>query len=249
MFAFTKLVRPFLLPPGIFVVALLLSALWFFLSKNWKAAIVNLLMGSLMWVLSLAPVGDAILSSLEYDYTIPAQIQGDVIIVLGNGVYDEVPDLSGIGIPTEEAVGRLTTAARLYRELKIPVIVSGGKVFGHRAAEAPILRRFLVELGVPPGQVTMEIKSRTTFENAKYTREICEELEFRNPVLVTSAYHMPRAVWSFKKNGMNVTPLPTNFKTWQNRDYGGRGFLPRSFRAVYLGMKEYLGIWFYKLAY
>lgn len=251
MFALKKILTAFLLPPGIFIVILLFSGLWFLFKKNWKAGIINCLTGIFIWLFSISPVADAMLGGLESDFKIPENPHGDVIILLGGGVYDKVPDLSGVGAPTEEMIGRLVTAVRLQKRLNVPVIVSGGAVFKGRKAEAPIAKRFIVDLGVPANRVIIEDKSRDTIENAKYTVEICKKFGYKKPLLVTSASHMRRAVMSFEKVNMDVIPFPSNFKTWKDKKYIWRDYLPYAYdlKMTYSAMHEYLGSLVYKIAY
>ncbi|WP_333654286.1 YdcF family protein [Dissulfurispira sp.] len=248
MFALKKILTAFLLPPGIFIVLLLFSGLWFLFKKNWKAGIINCFLGISMWAFSISPVEDAMLRGLESDFRIPENPHGDVIILLGGGVYDNAPDLSGIGAPLEDMLGRIITAVRLQKRLNVPVIVSGGAVFKGRKAEAPIVRRFLIDLGVPDKKVIIEDKSRDTIENAKYTAAICRKLGYNKPILVTSASHMRRSVMSFEKVGMKIMPFPANFKTWKNKKYGWEDCLPGSGKTRG-AMKEYIGLLFYKFAY
>ncbi|HCZ11822.1 MAG TPA: YdcF family protein [Nitrospiraceae bacterium] len=208
---------------------------------------VNLSIGIFMWLLSISPVADAMLRGLESDFKIPENPRGDVIILLGGGVYDKVPDLSGIGAPSEEMIARLVTAVRLQKRLNVPVIISGGAVFKGRQAEAPIVKRFLVDLGIHSGKIIIEDKSRDTIENAKYTKAICEKNGFKKPILVTSAMHMRRSVMSYEKTGIKVVPVPSSFRTWV-RKYGWEDYLPGSGNAT-AAIKEYAGFIFYKFAY
>jgi uncharacterized SAM-binding protein YcdF (DUF218 family) len=246
MFILKKILTAFFLPPGILVSLMLLSGIWFLFKKNWKPGIINSLIGIFMWSLLISPVADALNRGLEADFKIPENPQGDVIILLGGGVYDKVPDLSGVGAPTEEMIGRLVTAVRLQKKLNVPIIVSGGAVC--RKAEAPIAKRFIVDLGVPANKVIIEDKSRDTIENAKYANEICKKIGYRKPILVTSAYHMKRSVMSFEKAGMKVVPFPANFKTWKDKKYGWEDYMPGSGNAMGV-IKEYVGFIFYKIAY
>lgn len=202
-----------------------------------------------MWLFSLSPVSDIMLGGLESDFKIPGNPSGDVIILLGSGVYDEAPDLSGIGAPSVEMSGRIITAVRLQKKLDIPIVVSGGIVFDGRKAEAVIVRRFLIDLGLPSDKIIMEDKSRDTIENAKYTLEICRKLNFKKPILVTSAFHMKRAIMSFRKIGVEVLPVPSNFRTWKNKRYGWESYLPGNFDIANTAIHEYLGLIFYRFAY
>ncbi|MBI3592025.1 MAG: YdcF family protein [Nitrospirae bacterium] len=249
MFILKKIVSPFLLPPGIFIVLLIASGVWFLYKKRWSAGIVNCVIGSLIWAVSIAPVSDTLLRGLEGDFKIPQNPKGDIIILLGGGVYDGVADMSGTGSPSEDMLGRIVTAVRLQKNLDIPVIISGGSVYKGKEAEAPIVKRFLTDLGVPENKVIMEDKSRDTIENARYTKEICFKAGFKRPILVTSAYHMKRSLASFEKAGMDVTAFPAQFKTRENKKYGWEDYLPGGLGSTSVAMHEYLGLLFYKFAY
>jgi uncharacterized SAM-binding protein YcdF (DUF218 family) len=148
-------------------------------------------------------------------------------------------------------IGRIVTAVRLQKNLNIPIIVSGGKASKNRSSAALIAKRFLIDLGVQEGQIVIEEKSRDTYENAKYIREICLKNGYKNPILITSASHMKRSLLSFKKVGTDVTPYPANFKTKSINEYRWHNYLPRSssLGKTSIAFHEYLGIFFYKHAY
>lgn len=249
MFILKKLLTPFFLPPGIFVIILIFTGIWFLYKRYRVAGITNIFIGIFMWSISIAPLSDAIIKGLEYEIKMPENPQGDAIILLGGGVYDEVTDLSGIGAPSEEMMARLVTAVRLQKKLNIPVIISGGAVFKNRATEAPIVKRFLVDLEIPDSKIMVEDRSRDTIENARHIKEICMKMGFKKPLLVTSAMHMKRSILSFKKAGMDVVPVPANFKTWEGKRYGWHDYLPLDMKKAHIAIHEYLGLLFYKFAY
>lgn len=247
MFLLKKALTPFLLPPGIFILLLFFSGGWFLFKKKIKAGVFNFVIGSLMWLLAITPVSNAMLRGLESGFEIPTHLYGDVIILLGGGVYDKVPDFSGTGAPSSDAFARVVTAARLQKRLNVPVIVSGGQVYRHIAPEAIIIRRFLIDLGVPAKKIIVEDKSRDTLENAKYSNEICKELGYHKPILLTSAYHLKRSILSFKKIGKQVIPFPAVFYSWDFRQYFWMDYLPGSFRYTRMAIKEYFGLIYTKL--
>lgn len=249
IFIFKKALTPFFLPPGIFVSLLLLSGYVFFRRKKRKAARIHIILGLVLWFFTIAPVSDSLLSSLESGIKIPDNPKGDIIILLGGGVYEGADDLTGIGAPSEEMLTRIITAVRLQKKLDIPIIVSGGSVFTGKKAEAPIVKRFLIDLGVPDNMVIVEDKSRDTIENAKYSLELCKRFDYKDPVLVTSAFHMKRSVMSFAKVGLKVMPVPTGFKTWPDKKYVWEDYLPHRIEGMFLGMREYMGLFFYKILY
>jgi len=250
MFMFKKIVTPFLLPPGIFIVVLLLAGIWaIFKRKSWKLGVLNVLIAVSGWLLSISPVTDGMLRGLESGFKIPANLQGDVIILLGGGANDNAPDFSGKGAPSDEMMSRIVTAVRIQKKLDVPIIVSGGSVFEGVKSEAPIDGRFLKDLGVPQDKIILEDKSRDTIENAKFTRDICEKHKFANPILVTSAYHMRRSMLSFQKVDMKATPFPEGFKTLTGRRYKWFDYLPGDFNSARAAFHEYAGLLFYKIAY
>lgn len=249
MFVLKKFLAPFFLPPGIFIVVLICSGLWFLYRKNRKAAMLNLAIGIALWLFAIEPVSGALMSGLESQYQIPTAPHGDVIILLGGGVYDGATDFSGVGAPSEDTLARIVTTVRLQKKLNLPVIISGGAVFPGRASEALIDKRLLTDLGVSVNKILVEEKSRDTFENARYTKELCEQYHFKKPLLVTSAYHMERAVRSFRKFGLDITPFPANFHTWKEKKYAWNDYLPGDMKDTYTSLREYLGLLFYKLSY
>ncbi|MDA8175237.1 MAG: hypothetical protein M0018_11750, partial [Nitrospiraceae bacterium] len=136
LFVIKKAIEPFLVPPGIFVVILIISGL--LISKKTKAGVFNIFIGLLIWAMSITPVSDALMRGLEKGLAIPAQPHGDVIIVLGAG-------MAGNG-PSEDTKTRLLAAVKLYRLIRTPIIVSAGAGRGIMA-EAPADARELMALG------------------------------------------------------------------------------------------------------
>jgi uncharacterized SAM-binding protein YcdF (DUF218 family) len=252
MFFLKKLITPFIIPPGFFVSVLLISgALLFFRRRRRGTGIFSLGIGLLLWIFCSAPFSNFLMGGLESDYHLPHNVQGDVIILLGGGIIDNVPDLSGIGVPTDRMLGRIVTAVRLQKKLNLPIIVSGGKVYQSKRSEAPIVRRFLIDLGVEKEQIIIEENSRDTYENAKYTKELCLQNNYKNPILITSAYHMKRSLLSFKKVGLNARPYPANFKSKRIGHLRWHHYLPQlgSLTTTADALHEYLGLIFYKLVY
>jgi uncharacterized SAM-binding protein YcdF (DUF218 family) len=253
MYIFKSAVTPFILPPGLFISILIITAVWSLYKKKWKSCFVTLLFGGFMWALSISPVSDAMIRNLESEYGIPKNVKGDVIILLGRSVADKAPDLTGPGAPSGSYLTRIVTAVRLQKRLDIPVIVSGAEGLEDNAEDKAIkdhiVKRFLIDLGVPAKKIIVEDKSRDTFENAKFTKEICDRSRFKTPVLVTSAYHLKRAVMTFDKAGLKVLPFPAGFESWEGKEYKWQSYLPGDFSTASIAIKEYLGLVFYKFAY
>ncbi len=250
MFILKKGISAFLLPPGIEILGLFAAALWLAVQKRRLAAALFAIMAAFLWLTSIAPVTDRLTATLESGLSIPTPLRGDVIILLGGGSFEGARDLSGSGSPSDESLARIVTAVRAQRILHVPVIVSGGRVFANRTPEAHLMKRFLCDLGVPPEKVIVEERSRDTNENAIYSAQICARHGFRKALLVTSAYHMRRALFVFARQHLKVVPLPVNLVPRQSRKYIWIDYLP-SFAEQYrccIAFHEYLGLLYYRLA-
>ena len=235
MFALKKAISPFLVPPGIFIVILAFSGLYMW-RRSRKAAIINLAIAVFIWALAIRPVSNRLMRGLEAGLS--SRPQGDVIVMLGGGLRD--------GLPTGDTLARIVAAARLYQIIHAPVIISGGPVFGWRRPEAVVDVRFLEREGVPPGKIISEEKSRDTLQNAEYSAQICERYHFKRPVVVTSAYHMKRALLCFGHFGMRAAAFPA----WPaKKAYHWTGYLPKSFRYSRTALHEYLGIVYLKILF
>lgn len=249
MFILKKCLSAALLPPGMFIMILVIAAWWLRRQRRSLAACNCLLLALLIWLLSTYMTANALSSRLEHGLTIPARPRGDVIVLLGGGVNDRVPDLTGSGAPSEGMMPRMVTAIRLQRQLDVPILVSGGTVYAGRSAEAPVVRRFLLDLGVPPQKILIEDKSRDTVENARFSRAILQQHRFRQPLLVTSAFHMRRSQEAFRREGIATTPIPANFITAPGRTTIWADLLPEAgaLHTSATALREYLGLLFYRL--
>lgn len=146
---------------------------------------------------------------------------------------------------------RLVEISILYKAKKIKkIIISGGAVYKDRPKEADFLYKELLLLGIPAGGLTIENRSRTTFENAMYTKKIIDSLGFRPPfVLVTSALHVPRAEMVFRKAGLPVIAFPSDFRVI-NKKFDFADYIIPKINIINdwtFFMKEIIGIAGYKL--
>lgn len=113
MFLLKKLITPFMLPPGLFVSLLLLTAFWALRRKKHWTAVLAGGMGAAIWLLSVGPTADYLMGTLESGITVPADPQGDAIIMLGGGVHARAPDLcGGTGAPSRNTLERLVAGCR-----------------------------------------------------------------------------------------------------------------------------------------
>lgn len=207
-----------ILPPGIFIVlALALAVKLFRISRKLSAAV---FVGTLVfYLLCTGFVAERFMGWLEEMHTPPAQVESsgaDVIILLGGGAISQVPDVDGVGALCASPANRLLTAVRLQKMLNVPILISGGQVYSDSGAEAEISARVLKSLGVPEDKIITETKSVNTSQNARYCVPILREKNFTKPLLVTSAFHMNRAMLNFNLRRVNPIAYPTDFTVAHN---------------------------------
>ncbi len=252
LFFLKKVIAPFILPPGCFIVLLLALSGWAAHRKQRAFSLFTMAIGALLWILSIGPTADMLNRGLEADYTPDVAVHADVILMLGGDLYSGSPDFSGTGAPGPITMERLVTAARLHRKYRIPIVISGGKVFRSASQSiAGVTKRVLVDLGIPADAIILEENSRDTYENAVYSKRICETNGFKHPLLLTSGGHLKRALLSFHKIDFDVTPYPCGLTTWPGKPLHPHRFLPSAgaLRATALALHEWIGLAYYGLVY
>jgi uncharacterized SAM-binding protein YcdF (DUF218 family) len=139
----------------------------------------------------------------------------DGIIVLG-GAMDELVSAARGASVLNDSGSRMTEAVALaFRFPKAKLIFTGGsgELLPHDVTEADIARQLFISLGVAPERLTMEDRSRNTYENAIFTRELIHPKPTERFLLVTSGFHTPRSMGIFRRAGFNVTPWPADYTT------------------------------------
>ena len=140
---------------------------------------------------------------------------------------------------------RIRLAARLFQAQLAPrIVLTGARVAGELPgpqADAESMRSYLLALGIPKHAITLEPSAQTTSENAAYASLLlrCDE----RIAVVTSAFHMPRALREFTALGLAAYPFPSGFVTGDPTLRGVGYWLPniRASRASTMYIREYLG--------
>jgi len=251
MFVVAKLLA-FLTQPLAWVAVLL--ALGLLLRQRWPRA-GSAVLGSALAVLLLQgwePLPDALLRRLEAQHPAPAQIdlpRYAGVIVLG-GALESSYVWEGHAQPAlNDAAERMTAALPLLQrqpQLKLLFTGGSGELLTQGLSEAERARRFYADMGVAPQRLRFESASRTTYENAVLSATLSGVDRTQPWLLLTSAWHMPRALATFEKAGWNVTPWPTDYRTgratpWSQYSLaGGAG-------KWHTALHEYLGLLAYRL--
>ena len=142
--------------------------------------------------------------------------------------------------------GRLTAAVALVlRYPQARLIFTGGPsdIWSLGRDEAEDVRSLWLSLGVPDSRMTFENRSRNTFENAIYTRDLAAPKPGEVWLLVTSAAHMPRSAGIFRRAGFAVTPYPVDYQTFgDGRDWQFSLNGLRSLDRLEIALHEWFGL-------
>jgi uncharacterized SAM-binding protein YcdF (DUF218 family) len=186
---------------------------WTFLGRFF-AAVLLLYGGAIV----LTPLPELAVRGLENRFPVPRAAAEDIagIILLGGATGDGAVAAARGQPVLNGAAERLTTAMGLHRAMPgKPFIVSGfsGRLNPRGWNEAEITSHLFEQQGLDPARVRFEAESRNTAENARFTAAMVGAGEAGPWLLVTSAWHMPRAVASFRAAGLEVLPYPVDFRT------------------------------------
>jgi uncharacterized SAM-binding protein YcdF (DUF218 family) len=204
-------------------------------------------------VASLLPLSKALILPLEERFAShqPSLPHDSItgIIILG-GFEDGWVTRGRGGLAVNEAAERLTEGLRVARALpNTKVVFTGGRgtLFGGEGVGASV-RKYLIDAGVAPERILIENLSGETYENAVFSRDLLTPKAADHWLLVTSAYHMPRAFGTFRQAECNVIPFPVDFRTRNVGDV----LIPFSsigegLERVDLATKEWIGLVVYRL--
>ena len=186
--------------------------------------------------------------------------RADAVVVLGGGLRPALPPRQGVEVA--EGGDRLLRGVQLVRRGLAPLLVtSGGRVSftGEDPAppEAFWARDLAQELGLPADRILLNPGSRTTAEEARDIGKLGRQRGWKQVLLVTSAFHMPRSLATFRqRSGLTVVPVACDYQLPGRAHYGKptagntlKSLLPEA-EALYLSslaLKEHLGLAIYRL--
>ena len=219
------------------------------------------------WLVIAVPampvVSDALLRQLEDQAAAltPASIpKADAVLVLGGGIRPA--PTQDLGVEVSEAGDRLLCGVRLWKQGTAPVLITSGARVSFQpndpiAPEAVLSQQLAQELGVPASAVLLNDQARTTAEEAQRIKQLAAEQGWKQLILVTSAFHMPRALASFKRqSNLKIIPVACDYRldpqskdqpfSWQELMID---LIPSSdsLQQTTQVLKEHLGLLVYKL--
>lgn len=250
----SKLVSALIWPSSIITVLLVLGVVGMLSSRAgaWSRRCLGVGLASL-FVCGFGPVGSLLMAPLEQRFErgpLPPDFDG--VIILGGFELGWMTHARG-QLALNEAAERLIEGVRLgLNRPGAKVIYTGGEsglLASEKDGAAASIGETMIALGIARERIVLEGASRTTWENADKLRAILKPRPGQRFVLVTSAFHMPRAMGTFRAAGYDVTAWPVDYRTSGRLEafvpntsiYGGLEILDMAF-------KEWVGLAAYRLS-
>jgi uncharacterized SAM-binding protein YcdF (DUF218 family) len=236
LFFFRKLIEALMLPVGISGILVIAGVVF---RRRW-IAIIGVVM---LYCFSTQFTGRQIMRSLEHVYvpkTAAEAPDADAIVVLSGGI---LRGRTAAGVQWGESASRYFSGIDLATAGKAKIIVFS---IGLDVAQGVILRSSAIRQGIPAERIVLTPLVSTTDDEARAVSEI---RGIHSILLVTSAFHMPRAALLFRARGLDVLPFPTDERELGPQVLTLLDFIPVSGRLQEseAALREYYGIAVYRM--
>jgi uncharacterized SAM-binding protein YcdF (DUF218 family) len=254
MFFYLSKVFGFFAQPLNFSILLLAAGLLaIFLGWRRTGLTLDIAAAAILILSAWTSLGAVLLNPLEERFARPAGLPQSVdgIVVLGGG-FEGAVNLARGGYEMNSGGDRFVEAAilaRRYPTAKIVVTGGTGALILKGEGDADTAPRLLTALGVAPERLILENRSRNTFENAVFTKELVTPQPGETWLLVTSAFHMPRSMALFRKAGFDVLPWPVDYRTSGEEGFGlFRDNAADALQNTTVAIREWIGLFAYWLS-
>tara|TARA_Y100000389_G_C17313964_1_gene439456 strand:- start:61 stop:801 length:741 start_codon:yes stop_codon:yes gene_type:complete len=240
-------ILPLLISPLLIVLIIILIGTIF---KSKKISLLGLL---ILIFCSLPIVSNKLIFYLEKDYSIQdisTVSKADAIVVL-SGMIEVIKTNNNLDYEFNDSIDRILSGIDLFKENKAPLLIlTNGKLpWSIGIPEGEYLKNFSIKYGIPEESILLTKNVQNTDQEAKSIKKLLNTNE-ANIILVTSAFHMPRAKKVFEAANIKVIPFAVDFKNLANK-VNFMDFIPsaNSFRDTNHFVREMIGRLYYNFKY
>ena len=202
-------ILPLIFSPLIMIIVLIFVGL---ITSSKKISLIGVI---ILIVCSLPVVSNKLVAYLESDYQLskPSNIASADAIVVLSGMIRTVNSKEGLDYEISEASDRIFAGINLFKEKKAPkLILTRGKLpWSVGIPEGEYLKEIAIINGISENNILLTENVENTDQEAKAIKKLLSE-DKHKVLLVTSAFHMPRAQIVFEAAGINVVPFPVDFQ-------------------------------------
>ena len=239
-------ILPLIFSPLIIIILLIIFGL---ITGSKKISLIGVF---ILIVCSLPVVSDKLVSYLESDYQLskPSNITSTDAIVVLSGMLKTINSKEGLDYEFGEASDRIFAGINLFKEKKAPkLILTRGKLpWSVGIPEGEYLKDFAIKNGISENNILLTENVENTDQEAKAVKKLLSEKP--KVMLVTSAFHMPRAQIVFEAAGINVVPFPVDFQKGLSK-ITFMSFMPsaNALSETSFFVREMIGRTYYNLKY
>lgn len=247
MFTLSKIYWIVFSPANLLFLILLAGTLLLFTGRRRTGRRLVAMAAFLYLVIGILPLGNALIQVLENRFPanppLPAHVAG--IVTLGGTVIPSITIARGQPALTDgsERLIEFIRLARRYPEAKLVFSGGSGSLTEQDLKETEVAKEVFRDLGFDDSRVLYESRSRNTYENALYTKELAKPATRETWILITSAMHMPRAMGCFRAAGWkNLIAYPVDFRTEGNEPFALHFGPFGSSGKLELALHEWIGL-------
>jgi len=240
-------ILPLIFSPFFFILSLIIFGLIIGSKKTSFVGVVILV------ICSMPIISSKMVAYLESDYELnqPSEIDTANAIVVLSGMVTTIKSKNGLNYEWGGAVDRFFKGINLFNLDKAPTLIfTGGKLpWSIGIPEGEFLREEAIKLGIPKKDILLTENVENTDQEAKAIKKLLS-LDDPKVILVTSAFHMPRAQLVFEAAGISVIPFPVDFLIGTGK-ITLMSFIPSasSFAETSFFVREMIGRTYYNLKY
>jgi uncharacterized SAM-binding protein YcdF (DUF218 family) len=251
-FYLSKIIN-FIFDPLYILFGIILVQIFFILFLDSKK--LTILMSKIFLIIFLffgyIPLSDLILNKIE-DYIETSRYPANQLIgvvVLGGSFVTGTESKERNQVFLNNSSERLTKALEIYKKNpRILILFSGfsNSISPQGWNESEMAKKFFLDQGVRVDNLILENKSRNTFENIKFSKDIISNYK-GTWGLITSASHMPRSFLAFKKQGLVLEPINVDYRTGTSKIFWLNFSISRGLSSWTIVFHEVMGLAYYKL--
>ena len=251
-FYLSKILNFFINPLYVLSLVILIQLFTIFFLQSKKLVIFfSKLFLILFLIFGYSPLSNFLLSKIEdhiQKSKYPVQ-QLTGVIVLGGSFNSGLESKERNEVSLNSSAERLTKALEIYKKNpRLLILFSGfsGELKPQGWSESDMAKKFFLDQGVKIDNLIFENQSRNTFENVTYSKDIITNYK-GTWGLITSANHMPRSFFSFKKQGLILEPISIDYKTGTSRMFWINFDISSGLSNWSIIFHEFIGIAYYKV--
>ena len=251
-FFISKLIWLLVSPDSLLLALIILGLVLLYIGKKKLTKLILSTASSLLIIIAFFPVGEWLLYPLESRFqtnpNLPDKVDG-IIVLSGaeNAELSHIWNQVELNTAVERDLSFIALASK-YPNAKLIFTGGTGSITKQEYKGADVAKQLFEQLNFDTTKIIFERKSRNTYENVIYSKDLVKPEKNKNWILITTGWHMPRSVGIFCKAEWLVIPYPVDHQTNKDNLFRIDFNLSTNLDTLKMGIKEWLGLFAYYLS-